>query len=75
MKNAEVLTEYDQIIQDQLSEGIIETVSESSLTESSLTESNYQIHYLLHHTVIRQGRLTTKIRIVYDGSAKGVHDT
>ena len=57
------------IIQDQLSAGIIETVSESSLTESSC-----HIHYLPHHAVIKQGRQTTKIRIVYDGSAKGIHD-
>ena len=66
MKNPEILTEYDQIIRDQLSAGIIETIS-----EPSLTESNGHIHYLPHHTVIRQGRQTTKIRIVYDGSAKG----
>ena len=69
MKNPEILTEYDQIIRDQLSAGIIETVS-----EPSLTESNGHIHYLPHHAIIRQGRQTTKIRIVYDGSAKGLHD-
>ena len=56
MKNPEILTEYDRIIRDQLSAGIIEIVS-----EPSLTESNGHIHYLPHHAVIRQGRQTTKI--------------
>jgi len=28
------------------------------------------IHYMPHHPVIRQNRSTTKVRVVYDGSAR-----
>ena len=56
MKNPEILTKCDRIIRDQLSAGIMETIS-----EPSLTESNGHIHYLPHQAVVRQGRQTTKL--------------
>lgn len=33
------------------------------------------VHYMPHHPVVRQGRSTTKVRVVYDGSAKFVHSS
>ena len=59
----QLLSEYDQVIRDQLRNGIIEIV------EDSLSESD-RIHYLPHHCVTRQDKATTKLRIVYDASAK-----
>ena len=63
-KEPELLAQYDQIIQEQLQSGIIEKVPDSEL-------SNHEdAHFLPHHGVLRSDRTTTKLRIVYDGSAK-----
>lgn len=58
-----VATEYDSIIREQLKSGIIEQV------ERTNKEQTTNIHYMPHHAVIREDRSTTKLRIVYDGSA------
>ena len=75
LRNAELLDEYNRIICEQLKKGIIEQASEPQLTgvdieENPLRANNVCIHYMPHHAVIRRERTTTKIRIVYDGSAK-----
>ena len=51
-------------MQEQLKNGIIEVVSEEELP------SGDRIHYLPHHAVIHRDRQTTKLRVVYDASAK-----
>eukprot|EP00731_Ephydatia_muelleri_P023359 Em0015g942a len=60
-----ILREYDSVIKNQLSSGIIEVV------EKPLDGVIGRTHYLPHHAVIRKGKLTTKLRIVYDASARG----
>lgn len=62
----ELLEKYDAIIQDQLSKGIVEKVDEN--TEKGLT------HYIPHHAVVTPQKTTTKIRVVYDASAKTSKD-
>ncbi|XP_068738691.1 uncharacterized protein [Montipora capricornis] len=63
-KEPSVMKEYHQIFQDQLHHGIIERVDE---TEEQLQG---QTHYLPHQAVIRTDALTTKLRVVFDASAK-----
>ncbi|PFX29435.1 Exonuclease [Stylophora pistillata] len=66
-----LLNEYDNIIQEQRKKGIVEIVPETedqTLEEDKL--STRRIHYAPHHAVLRRDRETTKVRIVYDGSAK-----
>ena len=65
IKEPELLREYDQIIKDQLQEGIIEKVVEPG-TDHLYNEG---VHYMPHHGVVRKDKQTTKLRIVYDGSA------
>ena len=62
-KSPEILKEYDAVIQDQLKRGIVERVV-------STNDIPGEVHYLPHHPVIRQAKTTTKVRVVYDASAK-----
>jgi len=56
------LREYDNVIKDQLDKGIIERVNSEGDEDNT--------HYLPHHCVVREDKQTTKLRIVYDASAK-----
>ena len=60
----EYLKEYDSIIQEQICMGIVERVHDTSVSEGQ------RVHYSPHHAVIRKDKQTTKLRIVYDASAK-----
>ena len=59
-----VLQQYDNVIQDQLKKGMIQPVQDLEDIQEA------RVHYLPHHAVIRQDRETTKLRVVYDASAK-----
>ena len=61
-REPEVLEVYDSIIKDQLRSVVIERVVE--------LEEACKVHYLPHQAVIRKDAETTKLRIVYDASAK-----
>ncbi|XP_003391348.1 PREDICTED: uncharacterized protein LOC100639084, partial [Amphimedon queenslandica] len=63
-QDRELFMTYDAIIQEQLQKGIVEEVEEPELIAGD------RVHYLPHHAVIRTDKETTKIRIVYDASAK-----
>ena len=64
--NPELVKQYDDIIQDQLRFGIIEKVK-------PLYADGFK-HYLPHHAVINLSKTTTKVRVVYDASAKDKKD-
>ena len=61
-RDTDMLGRYDDILQKQLKASIIEVVPQD-------TDSTKR-HYLPHHSVSFPGSATTKLRIVYDGSAK-----
>ena len=63
-QDPEVLKEYDSVIKEQLKNGIVEVVEKPADGEVGKT------HYLLHHAVIRRDKATTKLRVVYDASAR-----
>ena len=64
-KTDETLLKYDQIIQKQLSDGIIE---EADCSQKYLQQNSVVTHYLPHHMI--QNKETKKIRIVYEGCSK-----
>ena len=57
----DVLERYDATIKEQLAKGIIEPIP---------TDTQNVVHYLPHHGVVRTDKSTTKLRVVYDASAK-----
>ena len=59
---------YDKIINEQCEIGIIEKVYMNSEHEDHMT------HYIPHHAVVDAAKPTTKVRIVYDASAKPKSD-
>ena len=56
------LEDYDGVIKNQLSEGVIEKVNDVIKCNS--------VCYLLHKEVIREDKTWTKLRVVFDASAK-----
>ena len=58
-----LLMEYDKIFQTKLQTGIIEPVPQLEL-------SSINAYFLPHHGVVWEDKDTTKLRIVFDGSAK-----
>ena len=61
-KEPEVLEEYDSVIKEQLDSGVIERVME--------LERSQKAYYIPYLAVIRREASTTKLRVVYDVSAK-----
>ena len=55
--------QIDNIIKDQHKKGILERVNEKS-------KKGERKHYIPHHAVLTPANYTTKVRIVYDASAK-----
>ena len=64
-KDPPLLREYDRVIQEQSQMGTIEEVK-----PTLINHMKDRVHYLSHHAVVRKDALTTKVRVVMDGSAK-----
>lgn len=62
------IEDYDIIIKEQLDKGIIEEVTFTKHNEA--IKNNHVIHYIPHQAVYKNDKKTTKLRIVYDASAK-----
>lgn len=60
----EILKEYNATIQDQIDKGIVEVVPDAGIAPEG------RVHYLPHHAVIRHDKSTTKLRVVYNASAR-----
>ncbi|XP_028394878.1 uncharacterized protein LOC114519022 [Dendronephthya gigantea] len=58
-----LLETYHQIIEDQVEQGIVEIAPTQS-------EKHHHEHYIPHKPVVREEAKSTKVRIVYDASAK-----
>ena len=63
-RNPELTEKYDEIVKEQLKTGVLEPVPEEDVESKGGT-----VHVLPHHPVVREDKSTTKVRVVYDGSA------
>ena len=63
--NPNIIKQYNEIIEEHPKRGIIERISYET--------NNVVKHYIPHHPVINPTKATTKMRIVYDASAKTKH--
>ena len=59
-----LLAEYHSIIQDQIKKGVVEPIDPQVIPKAG------NVHYLPHREVVRTDKNTTKVRVVYDASAK-----
>ena len=65
----EVCRQYNDVIREQLKQGIIEPVYQRT------TNSVGKVYYIPHHEVIRVDKETTRLRVTYDASAKAQSTT
>ena len=61
-QNQQLKDEYEKIVHEQLKDGVIEKTKESSTSE--------RVFYMPHKPVIKENASTTKVRIVFDASAR-----
>jgi len=61
-KTPELKQEYDNIINEQLNEGVVEEAPEKPTGD--------RVYYMPHKPVVRQHAITIKVRMVFDASAK-----
>ena len=59
-----LLAEYDSIIQQQIQKGIMQ------LVDAQIIPKPWNVHYQPYREVIRTDKNKTKVRVVYDASAK-----
>lgn len=65
LQKENLLESYDAIIQQQISDGIVEIIPEDE-EPPPLGD----VTYAPHRAVVKKDKVTTKVRIVYDCSAK-----
>ena len=64
-KSPDLLKRYDEALREMEQNGVIEEISEHEM------KSPYPIFYIPHRPVVREDRLSTKVRPVFDASCKG----
>ncbi|XP_068717114.1 uncharacterized protein [Montipora capricornis] len=61
-----LLQQYDSVIKEQLNAGVVELIDKCH----DLDTLPGTVHYIPHKEVLKEDRITTKLRVVYDASAK-----
>ena len=61
-RNEELKIEYDNIVREQIEQSIVEKIPEQPTGE--------RVFYMPHKPVVRESAISTKVRMVFDASAK-----
>lgn len=70
-QNPQLLRQYNDVIQKQIEMGVLERVDIMGGPPESISGGpKGPVHYLPHHAVVKPDSQTTKVRIVYDASAR-----
>ena len=64
-----LLNQYDNVIKEQLEPGVVEVIDKP---EEEVVLGT--VHYIPHKDVLKEDRATTKLRVVYDASAKSYNE-
>ena len=62
LRSQGIIERYDQVTQDQIKAGIVELLTGSA--------TDQRLFYIYHKGVVRDSAETTKLRVVYDASAR-----
>ena len=60
-QNQQLRNENEQIVQNQMKDGIVEKVTERSASK--------RVFYMPHKPVVKENASTTKVRMIFDASA------
>ncbi|XP_055614854.1 uncharacterized protein LOC129761166 [Toxorhynchites rutilus septentrionalis] len=68
-RNPEMRLQYNAFMQDYLDLGHMREITGEEIHEQTAATSAKRVYYLPHHAVFKDSSTTTKVRVVFDGSA------
>ncbi|XP_062704653.1 uncharacterized protein LOC134286958 [Aedes albopictus] len=69
-RNSEMKEQYHAFMQEYLDLGHMRKVDDSQICENTRDSAKRKTFYLPHHAVLKESSTTTKVRVVFDGSAR-----
>lgn len=68
-RNPDMRLQYNAFMQEYLNLGHMREVNEEELSKEMMSDNSKKVCYLPHHSVLKETSTTTKVRVVFDGSA------
>ncbi|XP_018576158.1 uncharacterized protein LOC108914762 [Anoplophora glabripennis] len=69
--NADLKQQYTEFMREYQAFGHMTKITDNDMPSvAELDENKHSVYYLPHHSVLKEASLTTKLRVVFDASAK-----